>query len=86
MRRWHNEIVIMKSRHRDEIENHRHHSLGYIEGDCHCLRGIGTMRKRRPYDSCSPGHCSMCESYRDEKKYASRRRRYEGRDKLLLTG
>lgn len=59
MKRWHAETALMLRRWREEIEKHRHHSLGYIESACHCLRGKGTMRKRTPW-----GHrrrCYLCK-------------------------
>ena len=59
MKRWHEETALMLRRWREEIAKHRHRSLGYIEGDCHCLRGKGTMRKRTPW-----GHrrrCYLCK-------------------------
>ena len=59
MKRWHEETALMLRRWSAEIEKHRHPSLGYVEGDCHCLRGKGTMRKRTPW-----GHhrrCCLCK-------------------------
>jgi hypothetical protein len=65
MRRWHEETALMLRRWKAEIEKHRHPSLRYIDRDCHCLRGQGTMRKRTPWGYhrrcylCSPRSMSF---------------------------
>lgn len=68
MRRWHEERDLMLRRWRQELGNHTGGFLGPVKMagqeweappvmacgiDCHCARGIGTMRKQRPYESGS---------------------------------
>jgi hypothetical protein len=65
MRRWHEEVGLMRRRWRMELGNHVGGFMGPEEManhcwlappseavgiKCHCARGIGTMRKQRPYD------------------------------------
>lgn len=70
----------MRKRHIAEIDNHINWNFNIVEGDCHCLRGIGVMRKSRPYDSCSPNqHCVCCEMDRQEKHLFVKRQRHEAK-------
>jgi hypothetical protein len=59
---------IMVRRWRQEWEQH-----GRDFGNCHCGRGIGTMRKHRPYESHASGKCGVC-TYRRFMARAVRRR------------
>jgi hypothetical protein len=59
VRRWHSEIPLMQRRMRLEREKH---GVQPDERDgriCHCLLGIGFVRKRRPYD-CGNPRCGVC--------------------------
>lgn len=59
MRRWHEERSLMIRRMRMEREKH---GVGWDVRDgeiCHCLLGIGFVRKRRPYD-CGNPRCGLC--------------------------
>lgn len=81
MKRWQEDVTVMKKRWKEEIESHRDETFGNIESNCHCLRGMGTMRKRRPYDRCSPNqHCGICEMERYEQRLKRRRIRQEGKE------
>lgn len=62
--RWHTEAALMLRRWRKELANHARvrvperlappsEATGMA---CHCARGIGTMRKRRPYE-CQKRNC-----------------------------
>jgi hypothetical protein len=59
---------IMVRRWRQEWAQH-----GRDFGNCHCGRGMGTMRKHRPYESHASGKCSVC-TYRRFMARADRRR------------
>lgn len=67
MRRWHEDQALMTRRWRQELANHlvdyNRCALappGDAHGiDCHCARGIGTMRKSRPY-GCPNPRCWIC--------------------------
>jgi len=59
MRRWHTEVPLMLERWHVEKEHHRSPTTGLIESDCHCLRGAGYFRKRRPFD-CGRPRCNVC--------------------------
>ena len=48
----------MQQRWREELRKHTGDG-GTVEGDCHCLRGIGFMRKRTPH-GCSKPRCGIC--------------------------
>ena len=55
MRRWHQEMTLMRRRWRYEFEvNHR----GDAHAECACIRGIGYYRKRTPN-----GHPRNCGCY-----------------------
>ena len=82
MQRWQQERYLMLKRWREEVESHRDLDFGYIEEGCHCLRGKGTMRKRRPYDRCAPNqHCACCEMEREENRLKIKRERREGKER-----
>lgn len=80
MKRWHLEEHIMRRRMKQEQQKH-----GFLDPsgeafkDCHCSKGIGLMRKRRPYDSCK---CWMCELPRQEAKRSNRRIRRAARREI----
>jgi hypothetical protein len=57
MKRWHVERPLMLRRW--QLEKEKHTDNGEIVGDCHCLRGPGFMRKRRPY-GCHRPRCKLC--------------------------
>ena len=68
MRRWHSprERVIMLRRWRLEIAKHEDDPFGSAPlppvaegGACHCYRGMGFLRKRKPYD-CGNPRCGIC--------------------------
>ena len=65
MRRWHSERNLMVRRWRQELAWHSD-SYAWIAPpslapaiDCHCARGIGTMRKRTPL-GCNRPRCQLC--------------------------
>ena len=87
MRRWHEERDLMLRRWRVEIAKHEYflwgrYSLAPIppvscdEDDCHCYRGPGFLRKRKPYD-CGRARCGICHL---EKHYPGERRRRDERE------
>jgi hypothetical protein len=59
MRRWHEELPLMLARWRAEQRRHRNPTFGFLDDRCHCLRGPGTLRKRRPLD-CGRARCGVC--------------------------
>lgn len=73
MQRWHAEEALMRRRQKVEILKHRNRITGELD-QCHCLAGIGTMRKHRPNESCGD-HCGLCDLHRDAKRRARRRQR-----------
>lgn len=78
MKRWHEEVPLMVRRWRMEIAKHEgmaRRSLAPVppepdDESCHCYRGPGFMRKRRPY-GCSNPRCAICHF---EKLYAPKDR------------
>jgi hypothetical protein len=68
MRRWHAERVLMLRRWQMEIGEHEdmeYMTLAPIpprscDERCHCYRGPGFMRKRRPY-TCGKPRCGICK-------------------------
>jgi hypothetical protein len=67
MRRWHEDRDLMLARWRQEIAVHEH---GFVfpvaavppeaaPGACHCYRGMGFLRKKRPLD-CGRPRCGLC--------------------------
>lgn len=73
MRRWHADEALMRRRQRFEIAKHRNRTTGETDR-CHCLEGIGTMRKHRPNESCGD-RCSLCDLRRLGKKLTRRKTR-----------
>lgn len=89
MRRWHapRERALILRRWRLELADHGseydrpypHCSLAppddADEIECHCSRGIGTMRKQRPY-GCGNARCCIChpQKFVQPKRRAARRR------------
>jgi hypothetical protein len=70
MKRFQMDRPIMVKRWRIEWEAH-----GRNFGNCHCGRGMGTMRKHRPYE----GHgrkCGICGLEQIIARQARRRERY----------
>lgn len=69
MRRWHEDRGLMLRRWRQEIALHEsdkysYSSLApippiYAEGNCHCYKGMGFLRKSTPY-GCGKPRCIMC--------------------------
>lgn len=61
MRRWHEEKDLMFRRWKQEMRKHgydwRNPPVG--RDACHCAAGIGSMRKKRPFD-CGVVQCSIC--------------------------
>jgi hypothetical protein len=57
MKRWHEDLPLMLRRWAVEKEKHRF--FGDVGEDCHCFRGPGLMRKRRPY-ACRRPRCMLC--------------------------
>lgn len=82
MRRFQQETELMSARWKLEKENHRDKASGTIAPGCHCLRGKGFMRKRRPYDSHSPGKCKLCDIQRLAARNGRRQLRYKLRDEM----
>jgi len=75
MRRWHEERELMLTRWRQEVAKHKR---GYIfptiavppamgEDDCHCFRGMGVLRKRRPLD-CGRPRCGLCHPHKRQSR------------------
>lgn len=59
MKRWHEELPLMRKRWRSEQEKHRDKTFSVFDSTCHCLRGPGFMRKRRPH-GCGRPRCWLC--------------------------
>jgi hypothetical protein len=86
MRRWHTprERAIMLRRWRQEIAKHEDDPFGYAplppvgEEFCHCYRGMGFLRKRKPHD-CGRPRCWLCHG---EKFYAAKARAKNQRDAI----
>lgn len=66
--------AIMVKRWREEWEVH-----GRDFRNCHCGRGMGTMRKHRPHEGHASRSCRVCALQRLEARAARRRERYAGR-------
>lgn len=75
MRRWHAETNLLKRRMDADIEKHNRLNFdGSLKEECGC--SLGTFRKKRPMDSCSPHtYCPICPRHRLEKKLIRRRTR-----------
>lgn len=78
MNRFQLERPLMIKRWRQELEKH-----GGDFGNCHCGRGMGTMRKHRPYGSCPSKNCSYCHLERLIARRDRRRERYAARLQCL---
>lgn len=74
MKRFQMDRPIMVKRWRIEWKKH-----GRDFGNCHCGRGMGTMRKRRPYEGCPSKNCRHCHLERLIARLDRRRARYTGR-------
>lgn len=59
MRRWHSEISHMQRQMRLEREKHGVDPDNHDGTICHCLLGIGFVRKRKAYD-CGNPRCGLC--------------------------
>lgn len=69
MKRFHEEIAVMKRRIRDSK------FYDFFED-----RTKGFYRKRRPYDRCSPNqHCGCCEMERSWHKTKMKKARVQGK-------
>lgn len=84
MQRWHSEVALMERRRKFELNKHRNRITGETDA-CHCLAGLGTMRKHRPNESCGD-HCSLCDLRRLGKRLALRKFRRAMREAVDLTG
>jgi hypothetical protein len=73
MRRWHADETLMRRRQNFEKSKHFNRTTGATD-ECHCLAGIGTMRKHRPNESCGD-RCSLCDLQRLGKRLARRKAR-----------
>ncbi len=80
MKRWHEERSLMLRRWAIEKDKHRptwgRFKNSEVDGDeCHCLRGPGFVRKRKPYD-CGRPRCGVCHftKFYVPKARATRRR------------
>lgn len=74
MLRFQLDRAVMVKRWRAEWESH-----GRDFGNCHCGKGMGTMRKHRPYE----GHgarCNLCGLEQLLARQARRRERYAARE------
>jgi hypothetical protein len=58
MKRWHEERELMKSRMKQERTLHGVGPDNHDGSICHCLLGIGFVRKRTP--GCNREHCTHC--------------------------
>jgi hypothetical protein len=75
MKRWHEERELMKSRMKIEREKHGVDPDNHDGTICHCLLGIGFMRKRKPYDCgiprCWACHCGKWDRNRQNERRAA---------------
>lgn len=78
MQRFQLDRPIMVKRWREEWEAH-----GKDFGDCHCGRGMGTMRKHKPYESHPSSSCRFCRWQRAIKRKEARTQRYADRAAIL---
>lgn len=79
MKRFQMDRPVMVKRWRIEWEKH-----GRDFGNCHCGRGMGTMRKHRPRESHSSSKCRVCALERLMVRKARRQARYAA--KQLVAG
>lgn len=75
MKRWHEEIEHMKSQMRLEREKHGVDPDNHDGTICHCLLGIGFVRKRKAYD-CGKTRCGLChwDKWGPKRRGATRRK------------
>ena len=83
MKRWHQERSLLLRRWAVEKDKHRPNwgrfKKSELDGDeCHCLRGPGFLRKRKPYD-CGTPRCPLCHF---EKFYVSKARATKRREAI----
>jgi hypothetical protein len=79
MRRWHEEVGLMKARMKLEREKHGVDPDNRDGTICHCLLGIGFVRKRKPYD-CGRTRCGCChfeKFYVPKARHTAKRRAIE---------
>lgn len=74
MQRFQKDRRVMVKRWRIEWEAH-----GRNFGSCHCGKGMGTMRKHRPYEGHPSGSCRICHFERLLARRERRRDRYAAR-------
>jgi hypothetical protein len=74
MKRFAIERPLMVKRWRKEWAAH-----GRNFGNCHCGRGMGTMRKHKVYESHPSSSCRLCAAERDGNRMDRRRERYTAR-------
>ncbi len=72
MRRWHSEVALMHRRWRMEMEKHDYdwRCPPTDKDACHCASGIGSVRKKKPFD-CGNPRCGICHG---EKFFEPKRR------------
>lgn len=78
MKRFQMERALMAKRWRQEWEQH-----GRDFGNCHCGRGMGTMRKHRPHESCG---CATCAAIDWCERRARRKHRRQDDLKQIIEG
>lgn len=74
MRRWHSEVSHMQRQMRLEREKHGVQPDERDGNICHCLLGIGFVRKRKPYD-CGNPRCGLCHSEKWDRRRQNERER-----------
>jgi hypothetical protein len=74
MRRWHEEVGLMQARMKLEREKHGVDPDNRDGTICHCLLGIGFVRKKKPYD-CGNPRCGVCHFGKWEKKARAAKKR-----------
>jgi hypothetical protein len=62
----------MFRRWREEMAKHGYDPNDPPENGCHCAKGIGFLRKRKPYD-CGRPNCGVCHT--DPQVYRARKRK-----------
>ena len=78
MRRWHSETSLMISRMKLEREKHGVQPDVKDGNICHCLLGIGFVRKKKPYDCGVPRcGCCHCGKWGPKRRSTERRRAIE---------
>lgn len=79
MKRWHAEIEHMKRQMRLERQKHGVDPDNHDGAICHCLLGIGFVRKRKAHD-CGNPRCGLCHF----SKYFMRGSRRHDRDRAIV--